>query len=63
MLAVSRGTFAHWKLVLHGTGHFVVDASNQDPNKSGTLMLATLNPGNLETWKPGTPGTPGTLAV
>ena len=33
---------------LCGTGHFVVDDSNQDPYKSGTLMLGTLNPGNLE---------------
>ena len=32
--------------VLHGAGHFVVDEPNQDPYKSGTLMLGTLNPGN-----------------
>ena len=38
--------------VLHGAGHFVVDESNQDPYKSGTLMLGTLNPGNLEPENP-----------
>ena len=36
---------------LHCAGHFVVDESNQDPNKSGTLMLGTLS---LD-WKLGTP--------
>ena len=39
--------------VLHGAGHFVVDESNQDPYKSGTLMFGTLNPGNLEPQNPG----------
>ena len=42
--------------VLHGAGHFVVDEPNQDPYKSGTLMLGTLNPGNLEPQNPGNPG-------
>ena len=40
---------------LHCAGHFVVDESNsnQDPYKSGTLMLGTLNLGNLEPQNPG----------
>ena len=37
------------------SGHFVVE-SNQDPYKSGTLMLGTLNPGNLEPQNPGNLG-------
>ena len=37
---------------LHCAGHFVVKESNQDPYKSGTLMLGTLNPGNLESENP-----------
>ena len=32
----------------------VVDESNQDPYKSGTLMLGTLNPWTLEPWNPRT---------
>ena len=31
----------------------VADESNQDPYKSGTLMLGTLNCGNLEPENPG----------
>ena len=37
----------------HGAGQFVIDESNRDPYKSGTMMLGTWNPGNLEPQKPG----------
>ena len=40
-------------LCIDCAGHFVVDESNQDPYESGTLMLGTLNPGNLESQSPG----------
>ena len=56
---------------LHGTGHFVVDESNQDAYKSGNIPLGTLNPGTpeprqsrtLEPWSSRTlqPGNSGTL--
>ena len=36
---------------LHGAGHFGVDESNQDPFKSGTLMLGTWKPGTPEPWQ------------
>ena len=37
-----------FSFALHCAGHFVVDESNPDPYKSGTLMLGTLR--TLETW-------------
>ena len=51
----TEATLLCFAFALHCAGHFVVDESNQDPYKSGALMLGTLNPGNLEPQNPGNP--------
>ena len=47
-IAHSAQTVCIFWFALHCAGHFVAVEYNQDPYKSGTLMLGTLNPGNLE---------------
>ena len=52
-LKKTEAALLRFPFALYCAGDFLVDKSNQDSCKSGTLMLGTLNPGNLEPQNPG----------